>query len=93
LRWDYKVQVFPLASHVIAVTKVGQLFTWDDNRNGCLGHKNWSKVELWSKQVKDGWFAELFIVCASAGHYRSAAIDSFGLVPIPLSTVLDIVTL
>jgi hypothetical protein len=70
------------------------LFTWGYGESGCLGHNN-SCNELWPKRVEHGGFDELFIVCASAGYYHSAAIDSFGLVPIPLffSTILVIATL
>jgi alpha-tubulin suppressor-like RCC1 family protein len=82
--------------HVVAVTKGGRLFTWGFGPHGCLGHNNsiLSK-ELRPKRVEHGGFAELFIVCAAAGCSHSAAIDSSGLVPIPLffSTVLDIATL
>jgi alpha-tubulin suppressor-like RCC1 family protein len=81
------------ARHVVAVTKVGRLFTWGDGSFGCLGHNNVCK-ELWPKRVKHGGFAGVFIVCASAGHYRSLAIDSSELVPIfCFSTILDIATL
>jgi hypothetical protein len=69
------------------------LFTWGDGSHGCLSHNNDHGEELRPKRVEYGGFAELFIVCAAAECSRSAAIDSFGLVPIPLSTVLDIVTL
>jgi hypothetical protein len=89
----YKVQVSTTANHVGAVTKAGRLFTWGHGWYGCLGH-NMGYNELRPKRVKHGGFAELFIVCASAGHYRSAAIDSSGLVPIfCFSTILDIATL
>jgi hypothetical protein len=76
------------------VTKAGQLFTWGCGFQGCLGHNNRCN-ELWPKRVKHGGFAELFIVCAIAGCFRSTAIDSSGLVPILLffSTILDIATL
>jgi hypothetical protein len=50
--------------------------------------------ELWPKQVEHGGFSGLCIVCASAGTYRLAAIDSSGLVPIfCFSTILDIAIL
>jgi hypothetical protein len=89
----YKVQVSTTASHAGAVTKAWRLFTWGNGLYGCLGH-NMGDDELRLKRVKYGGFAELFIVCASAGHYRSAAIDSSGLVPIfCFSTILDIATL
>jgi hypothetical protein len=70
------------------VTKAGQLFTWGSGCYGCL-------QMLQPKQVEHGTFDELFIVCASVGFGRSAAIDSSGLVPIPLffSTILVIATL
>ena len=76
------------------MTKAGRLFTWGDGECGCLGHNN-SCNELRPKQVESGTFDELFIVCASAGYDRLAAIDSSGLVPIPLffSTILVIATL
>jgi hypothetical protein len=94
--WDgiYKVEVSTTMSHVVAVTKVGWLFSWGDGCHGCIGHNN-NCNELRPKRVEHGRFAELFIVCASAGIFRSAAIDSFGLVPIPLffSTILDIAIL
>jgi hypothetical protein len=94
--WDgiYKVQVSATHDHVVAVTKAGQLFTWGCGFQGCLGHNNRCN-ELWPKRVKHGGFAELFIVCAIAGCFRSTAIDSSGLVPILLffSTILDIATL
>ena len=87
----YKVQVSSTMRHVVAVTKAGRLFTWGEGLDGCLGHNNSVNNELRPKQVKHGGFAELFIVCASAGRYRSAAIDSSGLVPIfCFSTILDI---
>jgi hypothetical protein len=52
--------------HVAAVTKAGRFFTWGNGEHGCLGHSNWSKVELRLKRVKNGGFVELFIVCAAA---------------------------
>ena len=86
---------FPFTmSHVVAVTKAGRLFSWGNGCHGCLDHNNnCNKVQL--NRVEHGGFAELFIVCASTGIYNSAAIDSSGLVPIPLffSTILDIATL
>jgi hypothetical protein len=74
------------------VTKAGRLFTWG---SGCLGYNINNCEELRSKRVEHGGFAELFIVCVSAGDFRSAAIDSSGLVSILLffSTILDIATL
>jgi alpha-tubulin suppressor-like RCC1 family protein len=90
LNCDSKVST--TARHVVAVTKAGRLFTWGDGLYGCLGHNN-SCNELWPKRVKHGKFGELFIVCASAGRYNSATIDSSGLVPIfYFSTILDIAT-
>ena len=75
------------------MTKAGQLFTWGGGFLGKLSHQN-SCNELRPKRVKHGGFAGLFIVCASIGHYHSAAIDSSGLVPISyFSTILDIATL
>ena len=62
----YKVQVSTTSSHAGAVTKAGRLFTWGNGLYGCLGH-NMCAHELRSKRVKYGGFAELFIVCASAG--------------------------
>jgi hypothetical protein len=80
--------------HVVAVTKVGRLFAWGGCWYGCLGHNNNSFNKLRPKRVEHGGFVELFIVCASAGCYRSAAINSSGLVPIfCFSTILDIATL
>jgi hypothetical protein len=80
--WDgiYKVQVSTTFDHVVAVTKAGRLFTWGSGHYGCLGHNN-KDVELRPKRVEHGGFVGLFIVCASAGRFRSAAIDSSGLVP------------
>jgi hypothetical protein len=70
------------------------LFTWGGGWLGWLGHNNYSCNELRPKRVEHGGFAGLFIVCASAGYFRSAAIDSSGLVPIfCFSTILDIATL
>jgi hypothetical protein len=67
----YKVQVSTTLRHVVGVTKAGRLFTWDDGLHGCLGHNNSSCNELQPKRVKDGGFAELFIVCAVVGHSQS----------------------
>ena len=77
--------------HVVAMTKGGQLFIWDDGSHGCLGHNNSGGKELLPKRVEHGGFAELFIVCVATGCSHLAVIDSFGLVPIPLffSIVLD----
>jgi hypothetical protein len=76
------------------VTKAGRLFTWGSGYVDCLGHKLKNDVELRPKQVKDGGFAKLFIVSASAGPYHSAAIDSSGLVPIfYFSTIIYIATM
>jgi hypothetical protein len=77
------------------VTKVGGLFTWNEGWKGCLDHNNKNRCnKLRPKQVKHGEFAELFIVCAAAGYFRSAAIDSSGLVSIfCFFTILKIVTL
>jgi alpha-tubulin suppressor-like RCC1 family protein len=81
-------------AHVVAVTKAGRLYTWGNCSWGCLGHNNNSCNELRPKRVEHGGFAELFIVCATAGHFNLAAIDSSGLVPILyFSTILDIATL
>jgi alpha-tubulin suppressor-like RCC1 family protein len=91
----YKVQVSTTFKHVVAVTKVGRLFTWGSNLYGCLGHNNHNNkdIELRPKRVEHGGFVGLFIVCASTGHFRSAAIGSSGLVPIfCFSTILDIAT-
>ena len=75
------------------MTKAGRLFTWGDGLYGCLGHNN-NCNELRPKRVEHGGFSGLFIVCASAGEYFSAAIDSSGLVPIfCFSTMLIIATL
>jgi alpha-tubulin suppressor-like RCC1 family protein len=80
-------------SHVAAVTKAGRLFTWGLGLYGNLGHNN-SCNELRPKRVKHGGFAGLFIVCATAGDYCSAVIDSSGLVPIfCFFTILDNATL
>jgi alpha-tubulin suppressor-like RCC1 family protein len=75
------------------MTKAGQLFTWGVGLFGSLGHNNRCN-EFRPKRVEHGGFARLFIVCASTGHYHSAAIDSSGLVPIScFSPILDIATL
>jgi hypothetical protein len=68
-------------NHVVAVTKVGRLFTWGSGWDGCLRHNNCGN-ELWPKRVECGRFAGLFIVCAVAGYHCSAAINSSILVPI-----------
>jgi alpha-tubulin suppressor-like RCC1 family protein len=91
----YKVQVSATVDHVAAVTKAGWLFTWGSGLYDCLGYNSNSGKELRPKRVEHGGFSNLFVVCVCAGHYCSAAIDSSGLVPIPLffSTILDTATL
>jgi alpha-tubulin suppressor-like RCC1 family protein len=89
----YKVQVSTTSYHVAAMMKAGQLFTWGDDTHGCLSHND-CDFELWPKRVEHDGFVRLFIVCASVGHFRSAAINSSRLVPIfCFSTILDIATL
>jgi hypothetical protein len=51
-------------------------------------------IGMAASDTATGGFAGLFIVCASAGTYRLAAIDSSGLVSIfCFTTILDVATL
>lgn len=76
---DPVVQVSAGFRHSLAVTKLGQLFTW----GRCC---NSSDCEVRPIRVEDGGFDKLFITSAVAGNGHSAAIDSSGRVKNSISS-------